>query len=87
MPYEIEDNNNIFYDIETTEVKLISDYTGLNFYECLSLDCYTYRLLFRDAYIYKMSQTEQGRAYLEECYYLTQTKPDVNSLRQQFGGG
>ena len=87
MPYDNIQDNKLPYNIETSEIKLISDYTGLNFYECLKLDCYTYKVLFKDAFIYKMNQTEQGKEYLEECYYLSQTKPDLNTLRQNFGGG
>ena len=87
MPYDNTEDIKKIYDIETAEIKLISDYTGLNFYECLKLDCYTYKVLFKDAFIHKMNQTGQGRAYLEECYYLSQTKPDLNTLRQNFGGG
>ena len=37
---------------ETDDLKLVSDYSHLNFSECLDLDCITYKILFRDAYIY-----------------------------------
>lgn len=72
---------------ETEDLKYIADYTGLSFNNCLELDCYTYKLLLRDAFIYRMKQTEDGREYLENCYMLYQTEPDRNKLKQRFGGG
>lgn len=76
-----------YFYAETDELKYISDYTGLNFNEVLELDCYTYKVLLSDAYIYKMSQTKEGREYLQECYILQQTEPDRKALRENFGGG
>lgn len=38
-------------------------------------------MLLKDAYIYKLNQTEQGRDYLERCWLFEQTKPDRNKLR------
>ncbi|MCI1959701.1 MAG: hypothetical protein LKJ25_08790 [Clostridia bacterium] len=71
---------------DTEDLKFVSDYTGLDFNRCLEIDCYTFKLLLRDAFIYKMRQTESGRGYLEDCYLLTQTKPDKKRLRQMFKG-
>lgn len=66
----------------TSDLKLVSDYTGLNFNEVIELDCITYKMLVRDAFIEKMSQTEEGRDYLEQCWIITQTEPDTAKLRQ-----
>jgi hypothetical protein len=63
------------------DYKLISDYTGLNFKELSDLDVITFKYLFRDAYIYTMNQTEEGRKYLEKCYRLNQTSADYDSLK------
>lgn len=70
---------------ETGDIKLVSDYTRLNFNEVMNLDCYTYKLLLKDAFINKMSDTEEGREYLENCWILEQTQPDREGLRKQFG--
>lgn len=43
------------------------------------IDYLTYR---RDAFIYKQSQTEHGREYLENAFRLEQTKPDRQKLRK-----
>lgn len=72
--------------VSTADVKLVSDYTRLNFEEVLSLDVVTYRKLMRDAFIHKMSQTEEGRDYLEQAHMLTLTSPDREALREKFKG-
>lgn len=69
----------------TDSLKLVSDYCGLNFAQVLNLDCCTYKILTRDAFIHKMRSTEQGQEYLEQCWILTQTAPDKSTLREQFG--
>ena len=66
----------------TGDLKLVSDYTGLNFNEVIELDCITYKMLVRDAFVDMMSRTEEGRDYLEQCWILTQTKPDTAKLRK-----
>lgn len=70
---------------DTEDIKLVSDYSRLNFDECLELDCYTYKALIKDAFIYKMKQSEDGRNYLEDCWLLQQTQPDRKKLREKFG--
>ena len=72
------------YETTTDTLKLISDYTRLNFTEVLNLDCCLFKLYFRDAYIYKLKQTEEGREYLENCWILQQTQPDKEKLRQKY---
>jgi len=66
-------------------MKLVADYSGLNFNEVIELDCITFKMLVRDAFIDMMSKTEDGRDYLEQCWILKQTEPDTVKLRQ-FGG-
>lgn len=46
------------------------------------LDYLRYR---RDAFIYRMSQTEDGQKYLDNAYRLEQTEPDREALRNKFG--
>ncbi len=64
---------------------MVADYTGLNMVEVDDLDVLVYLAYRRDAFIYKMSQTEKGREYLGNAYRLEQTAPDRKSLRDQFG--
>lgn len=72
---------------QTADIKLVSNYTGLDFNEVLLLDCYTYKLLIKDAFVSKMAETEEGREYLEQAYCLTQTAPDKAKLRKYFKRG
>lgn len=64
---------------------MVADYTGLNMIEVDDLDVLVYLAYKRDAFIYKMSQTDKGREYLSNAYRLEQTTPDRKSLRDQFG--
>ena len=56
----------------------------MSFAELMMLDCITFKMLLRDAYINRMGQTEEGREYLESCWLITQTEPDRAKLRKQF---
>jgi hypothetical protein len=71
--------------VGSEDLKLAADYSKLNFDELLNLDCISYKILVRDAFIYKLKQSEEGREYLEECWLLKQTSPDRNKLRNKFG--
>lgn len=56
----------------------------MNFSELMQVDCLTFKMLFRDAFIDKMRQTEEGREYLENCWLVKQTEPDRKRLRREF---
>lgn len=64
---------------------MVSSYTGLNMIEVNNLDYVAYLAYRRDAFIYKMSQTEKGQEYLRNAHRLEQKEPDRKSLREQFG--
>ena len=64
---------------------MVSEYSGLNMIEVERLDIVAYLVYRRDAFIYKMSQTEKGREYLQNAYRLELCEPDRKSLRDQFG--
>ena len=53
--------------------------------EVEELDYLDYLLYRRDAFIYRMSQTEKGEEYLNNAWRLEQTKPDRENLRKNFG--
>ena len=72
---------------ETDEIKVVSEYAGVSFIDAVELDCYTFKCLVRDGFIFKMRQTEKGQEYLENCWILTQTAPDKDSLRKRFSKG
>lgn len=66
---------------------LVATYTGLNFHEVGQLDYGTYLLWLRDAYIHMLNQSKEGRACLDDCWRMEQTKPDRAKLRQKLGKG
>ena len=70
---------------ETADLSLLAGYTGMGFDELMQLDCITFRKLLRDAFINKMSRTEEGREYLEDCWLIKQTEPDRAKLRKNIG--
>ena len=67
MPSGPEEKAEPYLETDTYELKLVSDYTRLNFNEVIKLDCITYKRLVKDAFITKMKETEEGRDYLEDC--------------------
>lgn len=67
--------------------RLVSEYTGLDFHQVGLLDYGTYLLWLRDAYIYTLNRTEEGREYLDNAWRMEQTKPDRAALRRKFGKG
>ncbi|MDE6182387.1 MAG: hypothetical protein K2F59_04205 [Eubacteriales bacterium] len=62
----------------------MSDYTSFNFNQCLELDCVTYKILLREAYISKLEETEEGMEFLNSCYTSNQKLPDVEKLKNLF---
>ncbi len=50
----------------------------------MKLDCYTYRVLLKDAFVHKMSQSKEGQEYLETAWILQQTTPNREKLRAEF---
>ena len=64
-------------------MKLVADYTGLNFHQVRQLEYIKYLTWLRDAYIYSLNQTEGGREYLDNAYRMEQTAPDRSALRKK----
>lgn len=82
--YPYAESKKTYYDVNTQFEKLVSDYTKLNFKEIEELPLDTYLCLLKDAYIYKLSSSQEGLEYLENAYILTQTEPDRKGLRAHF---
>jgi hypothetical protein len=61
----------------------VAEYTGLNFLQIAELDYHQYLVWLRDAYIYKLSRTEEGQEYLDNAWRMEQTKPDRDALRKK----
>ncbi len=80
-------NHQYQYQNHTFWLKLVSDYTGLDFCGVLSLPYLTYLHWRRDAYIHRLEQTEAGRDYLDNAWRMEQTEPDRKRLREKYKGG
>lgn len=57
----------------------------MNFWQALDLPCDLFLLCRKNWYIEQLSQTEQGRQYLEDCERYKQTKPDLSALKKLMG--
>ena len=68
--------------METYDLKVVAEYSGLSFAEILELNIVDWFLLLREALIYRLSQSETGKAYLMDCWYFEQTKPDMETIRK-----
>lgn len=63
----------------------MSEYTGLTMLEVEALDLVEFLCYKRDARIYNLMQTEEGREYLENAWTIKQTTPDRKRLREKYG--
>ena len=70
------EKDEIKYSIYTYADKMVRDYSGLSIYEIDNISILEYWLLLRDAFIYKLAQTKDGREYLNNAYRLTRTDAD-----------
>ena len=61
----------------------MAEYTGLNFFEVAGLDYVQYLVWLRDAYIHRLSQSEEGQKYLDNAWRMEQTEPDRAALRKK----
>ena len=71
------------YTTYSSRRRLVAEYTGLNFLQIAELDYLQYLVWLRDAYIYKLSRTEEGQEYLDNAWRMEQTKPDREALRKK----
>ena len=61
----------------------MAEYTGYDFDRIEELTVFEFWSYLRDAAIYKWSQTDGGRAYMEKCRRMEQTEPDRKALRSK----
>lgn len=71
------------YNVKTWYHRLVAEHTGLNFFQVAKLDYLQYLAWRRDAFIYRMNQTEGGREYLDNAWRMDQTEPDRPALRKK----
>jgi hypothetical protein len=61
----------------------VAEYAGLSLLQVRELDYVQYLTWRRDAYIYRLSQTEAGQEYLDNAWRMEQTEPDREALRRK----
>ena len=83
--YPLDDNRGHNYEITSYWEHLVAQYTGLTIIEVEDLDYLEYLQYRRDAFIYRLTQSEKGLEYLDNAYRIEQTEPDRGSLREQYG--
>lgn len=71
------------YTADTRAEKLVIDYLNISIFDVQEMPIDLYLYFMRESYIYMLSQTENGRKYLEDCYRMTQTKPDRKKIREK----
>ena len=61
----------------------MAEYAGLSLLQVRELDYVQYLTWRRDAYIYRLSQTEAGQEDLDNAWRMEQTEPDREALRRK----
>lgn len=59
------------------------DYLNISIFEVQEMPLDIYLYFVREAYIYKLEQTKEGREYLDNCWRMEQTKPDRAKIRER----
>jgi hypothetical protein len=72
--------------IGTLDLKYVGEYAGISIQDVLELSILEFYLLLHDAVVWNLSQTEEGRKYLDRAWILRQTEPDVKRFPKREGG-
>ena len=85
--YPTGNESKAFFKNNSSDVKIVSDYTGYNFGRVYELEIFEYWGYLHDAFVWEHSGSKQGREYLEKAYDYQQTEPDRTGLRRVLSGG
>lgn len=69
-----------------SSVRAVCEYSNLSFWECLELPLDMFLLMRKNYVLDKLSKTEEGRQYLEDCERYKKTDIDAEGLKRLFGG-
>lgn len=69
------------YCIETMDESMVAKWANISISDVGDLEYTAYLQYLRDAFIYQMNQTEEGRKYLDDAWLLEQTEPDREASR------
>lgn len=89
MPYYPGGGNGdeVHYRLNTKGEKLVIDYLNITIFDVQEMPIDLYLYFMREANIYKLMQTKEGREYLDNCWRMEQTKPDRKKLREKMQKG
>ncbi len=74
------------YDIETFWHHLVAEYCNIPIFEVWKMRLDDFLYARREAFIFKMSQTEKGLEYLKNASMFEQTEPDRDGLKDLMKG-
>ena len=83
--YPMEDNGAFHWEIYSYSNKMIADYCNIPITKVKALPLDEWLMYRRDSLINNSEQSEKGKKYLKNAYQMTQTKPDIKSLKDVFG--
>ena len=64
---------------------MVAEYAGISLLDVEKLDYIQYLTWRRDAFIHRLSRTEEGQKYLDNAWRMEQTEPDRVKLRKKLG--
>lgn len=64
------------------DIKMVIDYSGLDYFKVLELPVDTFALMRKNYVIDLLQQSEKGREYIEQCERIKVTEPDIDGLRK-----
>ena len=82
-PYAPQESEyKVFFENNSSDLKIISDYTLMNFMQILEINIFEYWGYLHDAVVWNCEKSQQGRDYLESAYNHSSKEPDRKGLRE-----
>lgn len=72
------------FTLATGNYKLVAEYAGIPLPAVFEFSILEYWTLYRDAIIYRKSETEEGRQWLRDAWRITQTEPETEKLHKKY---
>ena len=86
MPHYPTEDGGAHYKTQTRAEKLVIDYLNISIFDIQEMPIDLYMYFMREAYIHELSQTKEGKEYLENCWRMEQTEPDRKKIREKIKG-
>lgn len=86
MPHYSTEDSGAHYKTQTRAEKLVIDYLNISIFDIQEMPIDLYMYFMREAYIHELSQTKEGKEYLENCWRMEQTEPDRKKIREKIKG-